>query len=167
MRAKILISLILVCLTTLSIQEEIPHKQQIENYIKCAKIESVQEITGLVMDLYYSKLTIPTFFGKLFEFNSKARVEISKCITEIKSLPRLTSGTALTKLGLTLLFSSNCTKDLGPALIILDSVISNLQNVKDQWKQLLVNGVTFGLIGYQSFKDCKSSFEAIRDIWKH
>ena len=169
MKAKIIISLIIISLAQLTLQssEIITPKEQIQKYINCAKGESVHELTKIVFDLYYQKFTIPTFLEKLVEWNAKSSIEISKCLTEIKDLTKFETGTVLTKLGLTLLFSSNCSKDLGPALILLDNIVANLENVKAQWKDLLTNGIIFGIIGYQSFKDCRDAAQAIADIWKN
>jgi len=169
MNIKLYLTLIVICLAQFSLQssEIVSPKQQIQNYINCAKGEAVHEITQIVFDLYYQKLTIPTFLEKLVEWKAKSIVNISQCLSELKGLTNFKSGTVLTKLGLSLLYSSNCSKDLGPALIILDNVIANLQNVKSQWKDLLTNGVVFGIVGYQSFKDCKAAAQAIADIWKN
>lgn len=169
MKVKIIFSLLIICLAQFTLQssEVVSPKEQIQNYINCAKGEAVQEISQIVFDLYYQKLTIPTFLEKLVEWNAKSTIEISKCLTELKDLTKFKSGTALTKMGLSLLYASNCSKDLGPALIILDNVISNLENVKAQWKELLTNGLTFGIVGYQSFKDCRAAAQAIADIWKN
>ena len=168
MKVKIIISLIIIFLAQFSLQStEVSQKDQIQNYVNCAKGEAVHNLTQIVLDLYYSKLTIPSFLEKLVEWEAKGMINVSKCLVELKDLAKLQSGTALTKLGLSLLYSSNCSKDLGPALIILDNVIANLQNVKAQWKNLLINGVTFGIISYQSFNDCKAAAEAIADIWRH
>lgn len=169
MKAKIIISLIIICLANLTLQssEVISQKEQVQNYLNCAKGEAVHELTQIVFDLYYQKLTIPTFLEKLFEWNAKSTIEISKCLTELKDLTNVKTGTALTKLGLSLLYASNCSKDLGPALIVLDNLIANLQNVKGQWKELITNGLTFGIIGYQSFKDCSAAAQAIAEIWRN
>jgi len=169
MKVKILISLIVICLAQLTLQssEVVSPKEQIQNFINCAKGEAVHELAQIVFGLYYQKLTIPSFLENLVEWNAKSSIEISRCLTELKDLPKVNEGTVLTKLGLSLLYASNCSKDLGPALIVLDNVIANLENVKSQWKELLTNGVTFGIIGYQSFKDCKVAAQAIADIWKH
>lgn len=169
MKAKIILSLIVICLASFTMQSSdiVSPKEQIQNYINCAKVETVHELTQIVFDLYYQKFTIPTFLEKLVEWEAKSTIEISKCISELKDFTKVNEGTALTKLGLTLLYTSNCSKDLGPALIVLDNVIANLQNVKSQWKELLTNSIAFGIIGYQSFKDCKVAAQAIADIWKH
>ena len=73
----------------------------------------------------------------------------------------------MSKLGLSILYASNCEKDLGPALIVLDNVIANLENINIEWKSALTNAFVFGLVGYQSFGDCKSAFENIIEIWKN
>ena len=71
----------------------------------------------------------------------------------------------MTKLGFSLLYESNCAKDVGPTLIILDQAIGNMKDIKNQWKQLLTNGLVTGMLSYQSFKDCKDAYDQIRDIW--
>jgi hypothetical protein len=120
MKAKIILSLIIICLAQFTLQssEVISTEEQIQNYINCAKGEAVHELTQIVFYLYYQKLTIPTFLEKLVEWNAKSYIALSKCLTELKSLPKVQSGTVLTKLGLSLLYASNCSKDLGPALIV-------------------------------------------------
>ncbi len=169
MKVKIVISLILICLSQLTLQslKVVLPKEQIRNYINCAKGEAVHEMTQFVFDLYYQKLTIPTFLEKLVEWNAKSSIEISQCLVELRDLTNVNTGSVLTKLGLSLLYASNCSKDLGPALIILDNVIANLENVKAQWKELLTNGLSFGIIGYQSFKDCRDAAQAIADVWRN
>lgn len=168
MKAKLLISLIVLALASLSCQHDVlSEKQQIQNFVKCGKTEAMHEISNLVYDLYYSKFTFPTFIEKLFEWNAKAKVHFSQCLTELQNLPNLVTGTPLTKLGLSLLYTTNCSKDLGPALIVLDNVIANIQNIKGQWKQLLTNGLTFAIISYQSFKDCKAAAQTIAEIWRN
>jgi len=166
---KYIFTILIVCLAQFTLQssEVVSSKDQIQNYINCAKGEAVHELTQIVFDLYYQKLTIPSFLEKLVEWNAKSTIEISKCLIELKDLTKFKSGNVLTKLGLSLLFATNCSKDLGPALIVLDNVLANLQNLKAQWKDLLTNALTFGIIGYQSFKDCREAAQAISDVWKH
>ena len=89
---------------------------------------------------------------------------LTEMVLEAK-LENLQFSSSLSKIGLTLLYASNCQKDLGPALMILDNVISNIENIKSQWKQALVSTFTFGLVGLQSSKDCVSAYESIKDLW--
>ena len=113
MKVKIIISLIIIFLAQFSLQStEVSQKDQIQNYVNCAKGEAVHNLTQIVLDLYYSKLTIPSFLEKLVEWEAKGMINVSKCLVELKDLAKLQSGTALTKLGLSLLYSSNCSKDL-------------------------------------------------------
>ena len=46
-------------------------------------------------------------------------------------------------------------------------MISNLQNIKEEWKSALTNALAFGLIGYQTYGDCKTAVETIIEIWNH
>ncbi len=167
MRIKIILSLLIISIAQINLvfTEDASPRTQIQKFFNCAKGEAIHDLSTLVFDLYYNRLNVPTFLEKLIDWNSKSQIDIFQCVVELKDLAKFESGRILTKLGLSLLFGSNCSKDVGPALIILDNVLENLQNVKEQWKQLVTNGVSFGIIAYQSFKDCKAAAETIKDIW--
>ena len=140
---------------------------KIEIFSDCVKTEGFTHLTGLVLDLYYGKINFSNFVSKYLEWSMRSNTTVlSKCLPIMDlNKSQLIFKSALNKVGLTLLYASNCEKDLGPAFMVLDSVIANLENVKAEWKQALMNTFTLGLIGYQSFQDCKSAFENIKDIW--
>lgn len=161
MKRFIILATLLISLISLSNQQS--PAQDVSKMIDCIKVESFTHLTGIILDLYYNKITFKSFIDTYLEWSMRANVqEMNKCLpTEYYA----TSSNILSKLGLSLLYASNCEKDLGPSLIVLEQVIGNLENVKTQWKQALTNTLVFGLIGYQAFGDCKSALQNIRDIW--
>ena len=159
MMKYLLASILLASFISLTIQGDV------QKYKECLKVEAVSNLSGLVLDLYYGKTSIPKFFEAFNEWSLRQDISsLTKCFVE-GSLDISVFKSALSKVGLTLLYASNCEKDLGPAIMILDNVITSLENIKTQWKQAITNTLIFGLVGAQSYKDCKGSFEAIKNIW--
>jgi hypothetical protein len=156
----------IICLASFTVSQDV---EKIEETLDCLKTESYTHLRGLVLDLYYGKVNFSIFVSKYLEWTSRSDSSIlRKCLPFFESQKsNLYLQSALSKVGMTLLYASNCEKDLGPSFIILDTIISNLENVNAEWKKALVNTLTLGLIGYQSVKDCRSALENIRDIWTH
>lgn len=157
MKINIFLISIVICLISASYQTNLESKQLHD----CANGEIVK-LNNLVMDLYYNKINLVSFIKEFIRITSKSD-SLKKCITNI----RVKSSTVLSKIGLTLLYESNCLKDVGPAFLILDNLISNLENIKTEWKSALVSAFVFGVTSFQSYNDCKSTIESIIDIWTH
>ena len=130
-------------MTALTNQIELSNQKQIKNYYDCVDKHTIKKFTDLAYEMYNSKITLPSFIGKLFSLEAKKIVEVSQCASNISGISQA-NGTILTKLGMTLLYSSNCSKDVGPALIILDGVLVSLKNIKTQWKDAITNSIVFG-----------------------
>jgi hypothetical protein len=165
MRKNFIVLVLLACLVSFSLQvaQELTKE---EKYFNCMKSEGLSHISGWVLDVYYGKLSTAEFMSKYLEWYMRTdSAVLNKCFPMIEN-KELIVKSAISKIGMTLLYASNCEKDLGPSFIVLDNVISNLQNIKTEWKSALVSTVTLGIIGFQSFKDCKSAIENIIDIWK-
>ena len=127
----------------------------------CVDKKTMKQFTDLAKEFFNTKITLKNFVAKLFTLEAKKMNEITDCLKNNSKLSN--DRTFLSKLGYSLLFASNCAKDVGPALIILDQVIALFEN--SQWKDALTNSVVFGVISYQSFNDCKAAAEAIRQAW--
>jgi hypothetical protein len=142
----------------------ITHANEDRNFLtKCfVDTQIVSKLTTNLIQFYEGEVNAGNIFQtiKNFAFNENFR----DCYFE-HNLRNFSSQTILTKLGETILYATNCEKDVGPALIVLDMAISNLKEIKSEWKNFLINSVTFGFVGYQSLKDCKAAFESIEDIW--
>jgi len=169
MKFFITLSLFLVCLSLFTNATQLSNnsnKNEIKSYYDCVDKHTIKKFTDLAYELFDSQITLPSFIGKLFTLEAKKIVEISQCAANIKGLTTsVSNGTILTKLGLTLLYSSNCAKDVGPALIVLDQTLATLKNIKTQWKDAITNSIVFGIISYQSMNDCSAAAEAIREAW--
>lgn len=140
--------------------------ERINDFNKCLKAEYASEVTGYVLDLYYNKLTLASFIDSYFKWTG--RLEIMMCLEKLgKPSEYLQFNSILSKIGYTLVFSSNCEKDIGPGLILLDNVLANIKNIKTEWKNLLINALGTGLLAKQSYTDCTSAINAIKDIWSH
>ena len=100
-----------------------------DKFTICLGTNYINEVTQTILDVYYNKLSIPTFFFKIIELRGKYLSKLNQCWESVQG-PNLYLSTPLSKLGYTLLYSTNCSKDLGPTLIILDSVLSNIENIK-------------------------------------
>ena len=59
--------------------------------------------------------------------------------------------------GYLFLVASNCFKDVGAELLILDSVIQSFQ--EKNYTDALLNTVFMGVLGYQGIQDCKPLFD--------
>ena len=170
MKILIILSLFLVCFAAFTNANQITNDKQVKSYYECVDKLTIKKFTDLAYDLYNNKITLSAFIGKLFTLEAKKLIEISQCATSIHGLTSSSSvseGTILTKIGITLLYSSNCSKDVGPALIILDQTLAYLKDIKANWKDAIVSSVVFGVISYQSYNDCASAAEAIREVWRH
>jgi hypothetical protein len=166
MARLIILSVLLISLASMTVQT--PDADAFKNYSNCIKAELGSEATGFVLDLYYNKLSIGTFIEKYFQWSQRG--DAVKCLKILGKPSEILHGVVkspLTKLGYSLLYSSNCQKDLGPSLILLDQIIQNIKNIKSQWKQLLITAISTGIIGYQSFNDCKDAYINIKDIWSN
>jgi uncharacterized protein YejL (UPF0352 family) len=165
MRKNLIILVILACLVSFSLQETQELTKE-EKYFNCMKAEGFSHIAGWVLDVYYGKITTTEFMSKYLDWYIRTDVSfLKKCFPLVEN-KQLLLKSAFSKIGMTLLYASNCEKDLGPSFIVLDNVVSNLQNIKKEWKNALANTFTLGLVGFQSFKDCRSAVENIIDIWK-
>jgi hypothetical protein len=159
MKAYIILALIFASMISMTHQQS-----KATNAIDCLKTEAFTHMTGLVLDLYYGKLTFGNFIEKYLAWSMRTTAsQISSCVTQ--EVAKILSDTAVSKVGYTLLYASNCEKDLGPAFIVFDIVLQNLQNIKAEWKTAIMNSFTLAIIGYQSYNDCQASFQAIKDLW--
>ena len=168
MKFLIILSLFLVCVSAFANANQVTNDRQIKSYYECVDKQTIKKFTDLAYDLYNSKMTLPIFIGKLFTLEAKKITEISQCaagIHGLKSSSSVSEGTILSKLGITLLYSSNCSKDVGPALLVLDQVLGYLKDIKAQWKDAIASSVVFGVISYQSYNDCAAAAEAIKEAW--
>jgi hypothetical protein len=160
MNKRIIIVLVL-SLVSLSCQQS-----SNEEFQNCLKKEAYSVTTKFVLDLYYNKMSLSNFVDSYLSTSINNFAGVVQCFQKTDNLNIFSSNTGiLTKLGLTLLYGSNCEKDLGPTLILLDTVLGNLKNIKTEYKELIINGLFTGLIGYQSFNDCKDSINAIKQVW--
>jgi hypothetical protein len=165
MRKNFIVIFLLACLVSFSLQvaQELTKE---DKYFNCMKAEGLSHISGWVLDVYYGKLSTTEFMSKYLEWYIRTDSSVlNKCFPLIEN-KELIVKSAISKIGMTLLYASNCEKDLGPSFLVLDNVISNFKNIKSEWKNALTNTFTLGLIGFQSYKDCKSAIENVIDIWK-
>jgi hypothetical protein len=164
MKFLITLTLTIVCLSAFTNQKNNISKIEIKNYYDCIDKSTIKKFSEITFDLYKSNINLSNFIGKLFTIEAKKISEIYQCFTGQNKISP-SNGTILTKIGLTLLYSSNCSKDVGPALIILDQTLAMLKDIETQWKDAVVNSIVFGMISYQSMNDCSAAAEAIRQIW--
>jgi hypothetical protein len=137
----------------------------------CLNKETVKQLSAFFFDLYVNKVSLESFIQAYK--TSTLESEISKqllCIRELGSdVVRQyffkDSNTVLSKVGFTLLYESNCAKDVGGALILLDKAVGDLKGVSKNWQQFAVDAAMTAIVSYQGWVDCKSAYEAIRDIW--
>lgn len=134
---------------------------------KCLEsTEIVSIFEEQLTDLYNNKISLNLLSENFQNWSAKEDFHaLKKCMFENKKEKYQFSNGILTKIGETILYATNCEKDVGPALIILDMALSNLKNIKNEWKNLIVNGLSLAFVGYQSFKDCREALESIKDIW--
>jgi hypothetical protein len=165
MRKNIIVLVLFACLVSFSLQQ-ISRDSKEKEFLQCMKTEVFTHAPALALKLYYGKLTVAQFMSKFLEWYLRTDSSVLQMCFPMLQEKQLIIKSTFSKIGMSILYASNCEKDLGPAFIILDNVISNFENIKKEWKNALFNTITLGLVGYQSFKDCKSSVENIREIWK-
>jgi hypothetical protein len=163
--------IISACLILLlaSLVTSTPTVSELENLKMCLNKESLEQLTGLVYDLYSNKLSFSTFVTKFLEANADYS-ESFKCVkTYGGDAWKLifSENSLLTKVGFTLLYESNCAKDAGVVLLLADKVLADIKDISRQWKDLVGAGIMAGLAGMQGYSDCKDAFEQIRDVWSH
>lgn len=166
MKRFILLAVLLVVLAT--VHTQVPKDSDLEKMSNCLKAEGVAQTTEFILDLYYNKITLKHFVDSYIKMVSNGKSIM--CLTTYGGKvynSYFANGSPLAKIGYSLLYESNCTKDLGPAFIVLDMALASLKNIKTQWKQFLMNGFMLGLVSKQSFGDCKVAYEQIRDIWRN
>ena len=134
-----------------------------ENYIKCLGTDMAGKFSSLALEAVTSTIT-PLEFVKgvaSINFSSDRLLCLNKLVAKKLNIPEK----IFTKLGYTLLYSVNCFKDVGPALIFLDSVIDAIgnRNVSEIFKNSLIEAI----IAYQSVGDCQSAFDNILSVWNY
>ncbi len=139
----------------------------IEQIRKCNKTEGASKLAGLVADLYYNKMTLDVFVEKFLKWRTDMTADtLAKCfpdgLVELKN-----DNSILNKLGLTVLLATNCEKDVGAALLLLDQVVTSFENIKTEWKTALLSTVMFGLLGRQTVSDCENSINQIINVWRN
>jgi hypothetical protein len=168
MKGKTLfLSLLSFCLITVSIQQHVVADEKFTKATNCIKAEGFSDLTSFVLDLYYNKITFKHFISGVIEMMPKLLSDIDVCLLKNNIFDLKWFKSSVSKVGFTLLYSSNCQKDLGPTLIIFDNVIQSLKNIKTEWKTALTNAFMGALLAKQSLSDCKDAYEAIKQLWQN
>ncbi len=130
---------------------------------ECLTNEGLTQLTGSVYDVYNNIITFESFTEKFTDFITAENP--LKCINTFAESVKNEDMSVLLKLGYTILLQANCSKTVGPALIVLDRAISAAKDIRNEWKDVLINGVMFGFITRQAYSDCSNAWVSIRDIW--
>jgi hypothetical protein len=142
--------------------------KNLDDLKNCLNHESVKELTGLVYDLYAHKFSLTEFVNTYISNSSYS--EAFMCMkTHGGDLWKVLfrENSLLVKVGFTLLYESNCSKDVGVVMLLAEKVLSDIKDISKQWKELIGVSIMSGLATWQGYSDCKSAFEQIRDIWSH
>jgi hypothetical protein len=158
---------ILVLSTLVSCQDS----QDFQKLTNCLNKETVRQFSAFFFDLYINKVSL-TDFIELYKTSIKDS-DVSKqllCIREHGSEAVLKfflndSNSVLSKLGFTLLYESNCAKDIGGAALLLDRALTDAKDIQKYWKTFAIDATLAALVSYQGWNDCKAAYEAIKDIW--
>jgi hypothetical protein len=162
---KLLVLLCLTCLVNLSVSDS-----SIEDAFKtldCISQETFKNLATSVLDFYYNKSSSKVFQDTFIGLVKDEIVTALQCVVQLVKKYPLKGNSAFTKIGYTFLLASNCEKDVGATLVILDVVLASLKNIKTEWKNLIFGGISTALLGKQSYEDCKNSIEMIKNIWKN
>ena len=127
---------------------------------KCAA-ESIKEGISKMLDSFQNDRTnISSLISETKTIVSRLTAESVACmITNFKNNNGYTS--RLSDFGYLLLKTSNCLKDVGPVFIILDNVISSIQQETKDWQNIIVSSVLLGILTNQSYNDCKSLYDSL------
>ena len=165
MRKCLIMLVIMTCLLSLSFQQKVSERK-LDKFFDCLKTEGIADVSGFLLDVYYGRHSSNNFMSKFLEWYIRIDTSVLQMCIPLLEDKTVFVKSVFSKIGLSLLYASNCEKDLGPCFLILDNVIANFENIKKQWVDALVSSLTLGFAGFQSFKDCKAAVENIIEIWK-
>lgn len=134
---------------------------------RCAYKYIVPNISMLIGEVATEKLSLKAFVDAYIKLNMDATFKqmTDQCGFDQMFSELIRDGSGfLGKVGLSTLFATNCSKDIGIALLVLDTAIAQIKT-HENIPAILVNVVGFAITSLQGERDCVAAYQNIREIW--
>ena len=157
MKVAILFTLIFSSILVMN-SEKISSFQAME---KCSSESVLVGFTRMLNSFYQDKTNISALLSDAREIYSRMSLDQVDCLAKFFEDEKIVLSSRLSDFGFLLLKTSNCLKDVGPVFILLDNVLTEIQQQTRDWQNIIMSSVMTGFLSYQSYNDCKVLFDGI------
>jgi hypothetical protein len=74
--------------------------------------------------------------------------------------------TILAEIGMSALYVSNCSKDIGMVFLLLDNIVAQVRSAQPKWVNIVVETFAEYMAGQTGYGDCKAAYEYIVGLFR-